>query len=87
MINPQFDGAFTFAEHGLARVEQNGKYGYINKKGTYAINPQFDFAYPYFYEDGYTVVSLGSKSGVIDTAGRYVVNPTLGFYIRGLKGI
>jgi uncharacterized protein YyaL (SSP411 family) len=37
-IQPIFDRALNFTE-GLAIVEVNGKYGYINKKGNWVVNP------------------------------------------------
>jgi hypothetical protein len=33
----------TKTASGLFPISQNGKYGYIDKKGKIAINPQFDF--------------------------------------------
>ena len=46
VINPQFDGAWSFSE-GLAWVKIGDKWGFINKAGEFVINPQFDEAYPF----------------------------------------
>lgn len=52
---------------------QNGKYGYVDKKGNYLINPQFDDAT--FFESGVALVYSGGLCGYIDTKGNYVINP------------
>ena len=52
---------------------QNGKHGYINKKGDIVINPQFDFALP--FSEGLAPVKLAEKLGYIDKTGKYVINP------------
>ncbi|EIQ8871589.1 WG repeat-containing protein, partial [Campylobacter coli] len=41
VIEPKFDGVGNFSE-GLARVELNGKYGFIDKSGKIVIEPKFD---------------------------------------------
>ena len=72
----------TCSQQCLARVRigdsTTGKYGYIDKTGKYAINPQFDVAGEVFV-DGLTIVRTGDsvtgKWGYIDKTGKYVVNP------------
>ena len=59
----------------LIRISNdNGKFGYMNKKGKVVINPQFDFA-AMFDESGMAAVQLGDKMGYIDKTGKYVINP------------
>ncbi|MBQ0084060.1 MAG: WG repeat-containing protein [Clostridiales bacterium] len=60
--------------NGLLVFEQNGKYGYINKKGQFVINPQFDYAVN-FDKNGLALVKSGDKCGYINTKGQYVINP------------
>lgn len=59
---------------GLLTACTDGKWGYIDKTGSYVINPQFDDAYS-FADNGFAVVEVGGKYGFIDKTGAYVVNP------------
>ncbi|MBR4297047.1 MAG: WG repeat-containing protein, partial [Bacteroidaceae bacterium] len=43
LFNKQFEGVSKFSE-GLARVKQNGKYGYINTKGEVVVPCIYDTA-------------------------------------------
>lgn len=58
---------------GLAPMEQNGKWGFVSKKGAFAIAPNFDEVEA--FEDGYATVRTNRKWGVINTKGEYVVEP------------
>jgi hypothetical protein len=43
-VNPQFDAAEDFSEGSAAvRIgdDQNGKWGFIDKEGKFAVNPRF----------------------------------------------
>jgi hypothetical protein len=46
---------------------------YINHKGEFAINPQFDIAYPFTNE--IALVQVENKWGYIDENGKYIINP------------
>ncbi len=76
VINPQFDGAWSFSE-GLAMVGSGGwgtrKYGYIDKTGKYVIAPQFDKALS--FSGGLARVKIGGKWGYIDMTGKLVIAP------------
>ncbi len=61
---------FSFSE-GLAVVVLNGKYGYINKQGRIAIDPQFDSAKP--FSDGLAWVSKNGKPLYINQQGKMVI--------------
>jgi len=59
----------------LIPVSSNGeKWGYINAKGNYVINPQFDDAG--FFNDGLAKVKSGGKTGYINTKGAYIIPAT-----------
>ena len=59
---------------GLCVVKDGKKWGYIDKNGTYVINPQFDWA-DSFAENGLAVVEVDDKYGCINKKGNYVINP------------
>lgn len=44
--------------------KKNGKYGYLNLKGEWVINPKYDYAYP--FAEGLALVSLGGNRLLID---------------------
>ncbi len=71
-INPQFDYAGNFYE-GLAVVEQEGKQGYIDTTGEFAIPPHFDKAHD--FSEGLARVKTDNKYGYIDKEGRFVISP------------
>lgn len=56
----------------LIPVESGKKWGYINKKGEYIINPQFQDAS--FFRDGLArVISSDGKTGYINEDGKYAI--------------
>jgi len=57
---------------GLLRWLSGGRMGYIDSKGKFAVNPQYDFG-DEFYE-GLAVFTSGAKMGFIDTKGRVVTD-------------
>ncbi|HEY9162860.1 MAG TPA: WG repeat-containing protein [Desulfomonilia bacterium] len=62
-----------------ARVDKE-KWGYINKKGLYVINPKYDGARP--FRGGYAPVKKGNAWGMIDKKGRLVID----YSYQDLKG-
>lgn len=50
-----------------------GRWGFINRRGEFAIPPQFDFAWEFSGE--YAVVASGRKLGFINRSGMVVVEP------------
>ena len=68
--SPQFDWAGEFYE-GLAKVKFRGKFGFIQKDGTFAIKPQFDSA-SWRFKDGTAAVSIGDVWRLIDRNGSFV---------------
>jgi hypothetical protein len=81
VINPQFDAANLFSEYELTEVrigdEKTGKWGVIDKRGKFVVNPQYnDIA---SYSEGLASVLVGDspsgKWGYIDGTGKMVINP------------
>ena len=54
-------------------MKSNGKCGYINKDGKFAITPQFDNAWD--FSEGLACVEIGGKYGYINQEGEIVINP------------
>lgn len=50
------------------------KYGYIDHRGKFVIEPKFHYARD-FQDNGLAVVEVGNRSGIIDSTGKYVVVP------------
>lgn len=66
-----FADAADFTEDGLAAVKDGTKWGYIDKKGKVVIEPEYDYARP-FYE-GLAAVRKGGKWGYIDKTGAVII--------------
>jgi hypothetical protein len=66
VIQPIYDFADDFTD-GLARVQRNGKYGYINPKGEAAIPLVYDDARN--FSEGLASVKQNGKWGFIDPKG------------------
>jgi predicted DNA-binding WGR domain protein len=58
---------------GLALVQMNNKWGYINKEGKVVIEPQFDEAE--FFNEGLARVQMNNKWGYINKEGKIVIEP------------
>lgn len=56
------------------KTKEGTKWGYINKKGSFVIQPQFDFAQD-FQKNGLAIISVKNLSGVINLNGDYVIKP------------
>src|SRR5438270_284384 len=57
----------------LYPVKINGKFGYINRSGKVAIQPQFDDAEE--FADGYAPVKLANRWGYVDSGGKLAIAP------------
>lgn len=59
------------------QADENGKYGYIDEKGTVVLSPQFTVALP--FRDGRAVVNtadgVSNRYGLIDRKGKFVIQP------------
>ncbi len=70
VIPAKFDYAYDF-KNGLAKVQVNGKWTYINRKGE-PITGWFDKVYD--FKDGIAIVQNGDKYAIIDTTGKVLSN-------------
>ena len=68
-IGPYYENGFF--NEGLARIQQNEKWGFINKNGDLVINAEFDTAYKFCNERA--LVKMESKWGFIDKQGRIAI--------------
>ncbi|NLW02187.1 MAG: WG repeat-containing protein [Clostridiaceae bacterium] len=69
------DGTYQYQgfSNGLAAVCIDGKFGYINKNGDFAIEPVFDYAER--FSDGLALVFADGLYGYIDTKGEFIIEP------------
>jgi hypothetical protein len=68
-----FEKAGNFID-GLAYAKrQDSKYGYINNKFEFVIQPQFDCAWDFV--NGIAKVKVGDKYGFINKSGNFVIEP------------
>jgi len=75
MIPPgKFDDLQKFGDDDLAPAKMNGKWGFINANGEWAINPiSDDIIWPEPFNDkGTTFVKVSGKYRLIDRAGQFV---------------
>ena len=70
VVAPRYDHIWPFV-HGLAKVNRDGKAGFINRSGEEIIPLQYDYVSP-FSEGGMATVQLGEKVGIINPAGKIV---------------
>jgi WG containing repeat len=71
LIEPKFQQADALSD-GLARVTLNGKVGFIDRTGNFAIPPFFDKAWPFAQGLGRTSAERDGVFGVIDGTGAWV---------------
>lgn len=60
-------------DNNLYRILVGDKYGFMNAQGKVVIEPQFDKANLFFYED-VCFAEIGQKKGLIDRTGSFIVN-------------
>ena len=83
----KYDWVSDFRE-GLAGVELNGKWGYINKSGKEVVPLKYDGARS--FHEGLAIVSLNGKWGYINKSGKEVVPPKYDYawdFEEGLAGV
>lgn len=76
VIRPDYDYIGTFS-NGLAKVNIDDKWGYINENGEIEISPEYEFARD--FHDGFAAVKtksiLGTRWGYINKKGNIVITP------------
>jgi hypothetical protein len=73
VISSLFYSPANFAQTHLTVYEANGKYGYIDKRGTIVIPARFDSVQS--FQDGAAPVLVDSKWGIINERGEFIVTP------------
>ncbi len=68
-----FEEAKLFASESYAAVKVDGKWGFVDKKGTMQIEPQFDEARS--FKNGLAAVRVQDKWGFIDEEGTICIEP------------
>src|SRR6218665_3046176 len=84
---PAFEASSQSEEILLAPVKTGGElgyYGYIDKTGKMAIEPQFDGAGD--FQEGLAPIKMGDKWGYINKAGKMVIKPQFGGVYYFQKG-
>ncbi|MBS1794175.1 MAG: WG repeat-containing protein [Acidobacteria bacterium] len=78
LTDERFDRVGSFSE-GLAAVEKDGKWGFIDRKGKMAIAPRFDrtgmLDVPPRFSEGLASVKKGDFWGYIDKTGNFAIAP------------
>ena len=70
-----YESAKLFLENdSLAAIEENGKWGYVDKDGKVVIEPQFEEAHSFL--NGYAAVKVHGKWGFINEKGKLVIEET-----------
>ncbi|ACB84318.1 WG repeat-containing protein [Natranaerobius thermophilus] len=72
VIEPKYDSIGEFSQ-GLASVELDRQWGFIDKGGNVVIEPQFDSVRD--FRDGLARIKINSEVGYIDTEGEFVYEP------------
>jgi hypothetical protein len=71
-VSPDYDSVGWFWE-GMASVQKDNKYCYIDKNGELAIDLNFDMAW--HFSNDVAAVSINSMIGLIDKRGGWIVEP------------
>ena len=81
---PSSAPAADFSE-GYAAIKVGNKWGFMNQKGEYPIQPQFDEVG--LFSEGLVAVKVGIKWGFVDGKGKWVIPPSfdgVGYFSEGL---
>ena len=75
LLKTEFDDSFTFNPAGYAKVRIGKKFGYVDKKGVYKINPGFTDLGDFTVERLIYARRSDGKYGFIDENGKFVIQP------------
>jgi len=89
--NKGIDNGTSFTPSGIAAVSINGKWGLINKKGKFVLQPEFDNVQPYMRAGKenvkYWLVKKTNKEGIYDPDKKIFIVPIkynkIGFFNNG----
>ena len=81
-LNYQF--VYPFSE-GLAKVEADGRFGYIDKEGKEVVSPKYEDAED--FREGLAAVKADGRYGYIDKEGKEVVSPKYGYARNFSEGL
>ena len=81
-LNYQF--VYPFSE-GLAKVEADGRFGYIDKEGKEVVSPKYEDAED--FREGLAAVKADGRYGYIDKEGKEVVSPKYKWAIDFSEGL
>lgn len=85
VIKPSLNSIPNFDGNDYARVEVDGKYGWINRKGTFLTEQLFDDARD--FSEGMAAVKSGKLWGFIDENGNLVIEPQFDVVSQFKNGI
>jgi hypothetical protein len=79
LFEHNFEGAYLYEgfSEGIAAVCEDGKFGYIDEKGNYVIEPVYDYAGR--FNDGAALVVADGFYGYIDKTGKYIIKPQFAY--------
>ena len=72
MIPLKYEEIDVFS-YGLVKAKLNGKWGFIDRKGTETVPFKYDEAS--YFRDGLAIVRTGNKWGMIDITGKEIIAP------------
>lgn len=85
IIEPKFDMAYDFNEHGLAIIDKNNLTGAINTKGEYAIRPIYESITP--FKEERAIYVLNNKMGVMDEKGNSITKKDYNYISQYSEGL
>lgn len=75
---PVYDFIYTF-NGNIARVEKNGKYGFIDKDGKIIVAPKYTYAYDFDVTGNYAKVIIDNEVKYINKEGKIVEESSINF--------